>query len=159
MREYDAVLYEVFSEEEDAIRLAWPDAPFLLICRGTIQEEQHDAPPARVISIRTQSMIPEDWCPSLEAILTRSTGYDHLIPFRDKRIGLGYLPEYCARSVAEHAFLLWTALLKKLPAQMECFKSFNRSGITGSELLDKKILVIGVGRIGVQIARLAMATG
>ncbi len=158
-RAVEIVLYEVFEEEQDAIRAAWPDAPPLEFCPGTIQEENHAAPPAPVISIRTQSIIPQDWLPALQAILTRSTGYDHLIPYRNSTLQLGYLPDYCARSVAEHAFLLWTALLKKLPAQMDSFNNFNRSGITGSELLDKKLLVIGVGRIGVQIARLASAVG
>ncbi len=86
--------------------------------------------------------------------MTRSTGYDH-VKHLINDIELGYLPTYCSRSVAEHAMLMWTCLLKKLPRQLENFKTFNRDGITGSELKNKKVLVIGVGNIGIEIIRIA----
>lgn len=155
----DVVFYEVFAEEEEAIRRHWPAKSGIRFYENTIQESGHTDPPARIISIRTQSILPAHWPQQLDALLTRSTGYDHLAAFIDTNLQLGYLPEYCARSVAEHAMLLWTALLKKLPAAMNNMTSFNRSGITGSELEGKRLLVVGVGHIGVEVARLASALG
>lgn len=157
--ECDVVFYEVFAEEEAAIRDCWPPTLTAQFYRDTIQEAGHDQPPARFISIRTQSRIPDHWINSLHAILSRSTGHDHIDHLAGKSLQLGYLPEYCARSVAEHAMLLWTALLKKLPRAMDQLRQFNRDGLTGNELVNKTMLVIGVGHIGIEIVRLATAMG
>jgi len=50
-------------------------------------------------------------------------------------------------------------LLKKLKRQLSQFRTFHRDGLTGRQWKDKNALVIGVGRIGVQIAGLAKALG
>ena len=155
----DAAFYEVFSEEEAAIRHYLPKQYKVEFYPVTIQEAAHEAPPAPFISIRTQSIIPEQWLSSLTAILTRSTGYDHLSSLKGTNISLGYLPEYCARSVAEHVLLLLCSLLKKLPAQLESFNTFSRDHLSGQELQGKKVLVVGVGRIGSQVVHLLNAIG
>lgn len=155
----DVIFYEVFAEEQEAIRKCWPEHLGARFFEKTIQEENHPEPAARVISIRTQSFIPDHWTDKLDAILSRTTGHDHLSHLKNTSIQLGYLPNYCARAVAEHAMLLWTALLKKLPDQIESFQRFNRSGITGRELSGKNLLVIGAGNIGIEIIRLSKALG
>ena len=107
--------------------------------------------PTELISIRTQSIVPERWVNggTLKGILSRSTGYDHLQRYGTiSGIGLGYLPHYCSRSVAEHATVLWMSLLKKIPQQREQWKTFNRNNLTGREFMSKNILVVGVGNIG-----------
>ena len=55
--------------------------------------------------------------------------------------------------------LLWMALLRKLPAQMQHFTSFNRDDLTGSECAGKKLLVVGVGNIGSEIVKLGLGLG
>lgn len=158
--------YEAFDEEAARLRhhaalvgLSIETTPL------TIQETRHSAPPAPLISIRTQSRIPLAWAPALRAILSRSTGYDHLAAYRDALPpstpcpALGYLPEYCVRAVAEQALLLWSALLRRLPAQIRHFPSFDRDHLTGRESLAKTIAVFGVGRIGSEIASIATALG
>jgi D-lactate dehydrogenase len=151
---FDIVFFEVFDEEENAIKKYLPDNVKAKFYKGTIQEENPPHPDAKVISIRTQSIVPSAWIEDLSALLSRSTGYDHIAYLKDE-IQLGYLPTYCSRSVAEHAMLMWTCLLKKLPQQLDNFKTFNRDGITGSELKNKNILVVGVGNIGIEIVRIA----
>ncbi|MCG8324293.1 MAG: hypothetical protein MI673_02170 [Thiotrichales bacterium] len=155
----DVALYEVFAEERHDLQRIWPDDLEGRFFPGTIQEEGHTEPRARILTTRTQSLIPQTWCEQLDAVLTRSTGFDHLQHLAGHGVQLGYLPQYCARSVAEHAMLVWSALLKKLPAQVRQFSLFKRDGITGRELSGKKLLVIGVGNIGSEIYRLAQALG
>ncbi len=155
----DIVFYEVFAEEESALKHFLPPDITAEFHEGTIQEVGEKQLPASIISIRTQSLVPENWTGDLQAILTRSTGYDHLVWLHDRPVQIGYLPDYCARSVAEHALLLWTALLKKLPAQQASFATFNRNGLTGQQLLNKSLLVIGVGKIGYHVVQLAQAVG
>ena len=72
---------------------------------------------------------------------------------------LGYLPLYCHRAVAEHALLLWLALLRRLPRQTRQFATFQRDGLTGLECAGKVLVVVGVGHIGGEIAAIGAALG
>ena len=128
----------------------------------TIQEAGHAAPPARVISVRTQSVLPLAWAPELQAILSRSTGYDHLTAYAAATkapVALGYLPLYCHRAVAEQAMLLWMSLLRRLPVQMRQFHDFHRDGITGFECEGRTLAVVGIGHIGREVCRIGAALG
>ena len=125
--EMDVFFYEAFEEEEQALRRLLPPGLRTGFVPSTIQEHGDHHPPAPIISIRTQSEIPPTWASELRAILARTTGYDHLKTYRDQtgsKLPCGYLPKYCSRAVAEQAMLLWMSLLRKLPAQMEHFKSY-----------------------------------
>jgi D-lactate dehydrogenase len=66
---------------------------------------------------------------------------------------------YCHRAVAEQALLLWMALLRKLPAQMAHFATFNRDGLTGSECAGKNLLVVGAGYIGSEVVKIGTGLG
>jgi D-lactate dehydrogenase len=158
----DICFYEVFREEEESLRKYLGTDLECSFTPGTIQESGDNAPPARLISIRTQSVVPDSWANSLSGVLTRSMGYDHLERFRQSSgtsIPLGYLEEYSAQAVAEHAMMLAASLLRKLPKQMEQFRSFHRDGLTGLECGGKNLLVVGVGRIGKIVAALGAGMG
>jgi len=158
----DVFFYEAFEEECDALKRYLGDAVEAKFTWKTIQEHDSSKPPAPLISVRTQSTIPLGWVAQLSGIITRSTGYDHLTAYL-QRVGTplpcGNLPQYCSRSVAEQAMLMWMALLRKLPQQIFQFKNFNRDGITGTECLNKNLLIIGVGNIGKEVADIGQALG
>ncbi len=158
----DVFFYEAFQEEAEAIKKFLPENVKADYTWKTIQEYGSNTPPAKVISIRTQSKIPSEWSQQLDAILSRSTGYDHLLAYQAEthaQLPMGYLPLYCHRAVAEQALLLMLSLARKLPMQMNQFNTFNRDGITGRELLNKKLLVVGVGNIGYQIVSIGKGLG
>lgn len=158
----DILFFEAFEEEADKLRHFLPDGVDAGFTAATIQEEGSDAPPARVISIRTQSQIPPDWLGRIDGVLTRSTGYDHLLWIRQSDspdLHLGHLPLYCARAVAEQAMLFWTALLRRLPAQQRSFDRFHRDGLTGKETKGRRLAVIGVGQIGFEVVAIGQALG
>jgi D-lactate dehydrogenase len=92
----------------------------------------------------------------LSGVLSRTTGYDTV---RGLPMACGYLPLYCSRAVAEQSMLLWMALLRRLPAQMQHFTNFNRDDLTGSECAGRKLLVVGVGNIGSEIVKLGLGLG
>jgi D-lactate dehydrogenase len=158
----DIFFFEAFTEEAEQIKRFLPpdlDAGFT---GDTIQEYGQEEMPAPIISIRTQSIIPLDWASKLSGILSRSSGFDHILKYLNDclvDIPCGYLPTYCRRGVAEQAMLLWLALLRKLPQQINSFSSFNRDGLTGRECLGKTLLVVGVGNIGYEIVSLGRALG
>ncbi|MDD4118445.1 MAG: NAD(P)-dependent oxidoreductase [Kiritimatiellae bacterium] len=160
----DAFFYEAFAEEAERLHHHAAGAGLRIgTTAHTIQESGHSAPPSSVISIRTQSVPPAAWAGHLKGLLSRSTGYDHLLTCRAAMDGngppLGYLPLYCARAVAEQALLLWTALLRRLPRQLTQFERFHRDHLTGRENAGQTLAIWGVGHIGHEIWRIATALG
>jgi D-lactate dehydrogenase len=154
--------YEAFEEEALSFKSLLGNQLTYEMTDKTIQEMDHLNPPARLISIRTQSIIPVEWAHKLDGVLSRSTGYDHLKKYLGtirKPLPCGYLEEYATRAVAEHAILLILALMRRLPQQMIQFKHFNRDGLTGGECTGKNLLIVGVGRIGNEIVKIGSALG
>ena len=148
--------YEAFEEEAATLKRYLPAALEAGFTGQTIQEHGDAEPPAGLISIRTQSIVPATWPAKLAGLISRTTGYDHLAAFK---FPCGYLPLYCNRAVAEQAMLLWMALLRKLPQQIAQFARFNRDGLTGQECAGKKLLVVGVGHIGLEIVKIGQGLG
>ncbi|MBN1268787.1 MAG: hydroxyacid dehydrogenase [Kiritimatiellae bacterium] len=162
MKPPDVFFYEAFAEEAEALRRHIGSSFRAGFTGKTVQESGDPEPPAPLISIRTQSRLPPGWAASVRGLLSRSAGYDHLAAYRgraERSVPCGYLPEYCARAVAEHAMLLWTALLRRLPRQTAQFGRFERDGLTGSECFNKTLLIVGVGHIGLQTAEIGRALG
>jgi len=148
--------YEAFEEEGEAIRRYLPPHIRAGFTDKTIQEKGDLHPPAPLISFRTQSVLPPSWSKSLSGIVSRSTGYDHLIGLD---VPCGHLPLYCSRAVAEQAILLVMALMRKFPRQMEQFWRFHRDGLTGAECQGKNLLVVGVGNIGSEVVKIGQGLG
>ena len=158
----DVFFYEAFAEETEYLQQYLPPGITAGFSRKTVGEHDFAEPPARLISIRTQSTIPASWATKLAGILTRSTGYDHLEKYQGQgnyNLPCGHLPPYCSRAVAEQAMLLWTALLRNLPGQLENFAGFNRDGLTGWECEHKTLLVVGVGNIGYEVVKIGQGLG
>lgn len=106
--------------------------------------------------------------PKLQYILTATTGLDHIdTDYFESRGGkvislkgevdfLGSIP-----STAEHTWALLLALLKKIPSAFEDVKDGNwhRDHFKGNNLRGKKIGILGLGRVGKQVAHFAEAFG
>ncbi|OGX38399.1 MAG: hypothetical protein A3G91_03265 [Omnitrophica WOR_2 bacterium RIFCSPLOWO2_12_FULL_50_9] len=154
----DVVFYEMFEEEKEAIKRFLPKDVKAQFIAQTVQGQNKSFPPAKVISIRTQSRIPPSWAPHLKGILTRSQGYDHLASYcRESGIHIpcGYLGDYCSRAVAEQAVIAMMVLLRKLKKQIRVFEIFSRDRLTGAECRGRHALIVGVGCIGAQIVDIA----
>lgn len=102
--------------------------------------------------------------PSLKLIAARSTGFDYVdIPLaRSKGIEVVYVPSYGENTVAEFAFALLLSLSRKIPDAHEQITetgSFTQSNLRGFDLKDKIIGVVGTGRIGTNMIRMAKGFG
>ncbi|MFP4473632.1 MAG: NAD(P)-dependent oxidoreductase [Candidatus Omnitrophota bacterium] len=157
------VFFEVFEEEERWIRRFLSESIPAQFYRESIQEAGRETAPCDIISIRTQSRIPKEWLKEVRAIISRSTGYDHLYALKDaaEKTGMdfAYLPRYCARAVAEHAVTVMLALWRKIPLQMRHMTTFCRQGLTGEQWRDKNVVVVGVGNIGREAVNIARGMG
>ncbi len=96
---------------------------------------------------------------SLKYITTRSTGFDHIDLRTCKRKGIfvSNVPVYGENTVAEHTFALILALSRKICHSWEKTKKgdFSLDGLTGFDLKEKTLGVVGTGNIGKHVIRIA----
>jgi len=98
--------------------------------------------------------------PALKFLNTQSTGYDHIDQeaCRKRGVAVSYVPDYGEVTVAEYSFALLLALSRKIIEagnQVRATGSFATDGLTGFDLQGKTLGVIGTGKIGRQVVRIA----
>lgn len=101
--------------------------------------------------------------PDLEAVITRSDGYDHL-PLdwmRHHGIAAYHLGDYATDSVAHLAVTFLEALLRRLPEAAAATRSgsWDRTSLVGRHLTEITVGVLGAGKIGTRVVRLLAALG
>lgn len=99
--------------------------------------------------------------PNLKFIATRSTGFDHidLEACKKRGIKVANLPSYSQYSVAEHTFALLLALSRNLTETRKMKHSLDLHKLNFFTLNGKTLGVIGTGRIGAQVIRIAKGFG
>ncbi len=101
--------------------------------------------------------------PRLKLVATRSTGYDHidLAACAQRHITVSNVPCYGENTVAEHTFALILALSRKVHEAFVRVRAgnFSLDGLRGFDLKSKTIGVIGAGRIGLHVIRIARGFG
>jgi D-lactate dehydrogenase len=106
-----------------------------------------------------------DSMPNLKFISTRSTGFDHIDYeyAKTKGIKVSSVPGYGSHTVAEFAFGLILNLSRNILKSNNYVKEtsdFNYNhGMTGFELQGKTLGVIGTGRIGKNVIKIAKGFG
>jgi len=101
----------------------------------------------------------------LEAVITRSDGYDHLPldGLADRGIPAYHLGGYATESVAHHALMFALALLRRVPEAQATARGedprWERGHLMGRHLQDVTVGVLGVGRIGSRVAELVTGVG
>lgn len=99
--------------------------------------------------------------PALRLLTTRSTGVDHLdlAACSARGITVTNVPRYGENTVAEHTFGLLLNLSHKIHrAYMRTRENdFSLEGLEGADLRGKTIGVVGAGRIGLHVVRMARA--
>jgi D-lactate dehydrogenase len=122
---------------------------------------------AEVLSVFIYTDVPKeviDQLPDLKLIITRSVGFDHIDAkyALDRGIEVCHVPDYGAHVVAEHAFALLLAAAKNVVRADSYVKSgrrFDFEPFLGTELRDKTIGIIGTGKIGAEVIRMANGFG
>ncbi len=96
-------------------------------------------------------------------IATRSTGFDHidLRVCKTRKIAVSNVPSYGENTVAEHTFALILALSRNLhKAYVRTTKGdFSLEGLQGFDLKGKTIGVVGAGKIGLHVIKMAKGFG
>jgi len=97
--------------------------------------------------------------PKLKLITTRSTGFDHIDvkECKKRKIKVENVPFYGENTVAEHTFGLILNLSRYIhKSYVRTLRDdFSIEGLTGFDLKDKTIGVVGGGHIGMHVVRIA----
>lgn len=102
--------------------------------------------------------------PNLKIIAVRATGYDNvdLATAKSKNIAVCNVPAYGSHTVAEFTFGLILSLLRKVYMGANRVKvacDFNLEGLRGFDLYQKTLGVIGTGKIGTNVIKIAQGFG
>lgn len=120
-------------------------------------------PETEIISVFVESKISAaelDRFPKLRLIATRSTGFDHIDLGETSKRGIvvASVPSYGENTVAEFAMGLLLALSRKIIDADERVRetgTFSQEGLRGFDLRGKTIGIIGAGKIGMHMIRMA----
>ncbi|GIW67627.1 MAG: lactate dehydrogenase [Candidatus Parcubacteria bacterium] len=131
------------------------------------KENVHNFKDLEILSIFICSQIDReiiDSLPKLKFITTRSTGFDHIDTqyCKQKGILVSNVPEYGTKTVAEWTIGLMLSLMRKIYYAIDQIKeaeSFDLKNLRGEEVDGKILGVIGTGKIGKQVIKLAKALG
>ncbi|MFA6250055.1 MAG: NAD(P)-dependent oxidoreductase [Candidatus Shapirobacteria bacterium] len=136
------------------------------IFEGEVQDNIDLAAKYEIISPFVYSRLDKkvlDKLPDLKMIACRSTGIDHVDceECKKRKITVVNVPEYGSSTVAEYAFALVLAVAKKVVVAHQSVEEgeFSPEGLTGVDLKGKTLGVIGVGKIGQNVVRIARGFG
>ena len=100
---------------------------------------------------------------NLKLVVRAGVGLDNVdaIAAKEKGIEVCNTPLATTTSVAEHTFALMLALLRKIPQAHDSLKKgeWKRKEFQGFELKEKVLGIVGLGRIGQEVAKRAKAFG
>lgn len=149
--------------EQDYVKSRLPDQEIIFKAGYLGEHSDFRDEEAEALSIFVTSHIGAeelDRFPKLKFIATRSTGFDHidLTETTKRGIKVSNVPSYGENTVAEQAFALLLCLSRKIYEsykQIEQGGKFSPEGLKGFDLKGKTIGIVGLGRIGIHMARMA----
>lgn len=125
-------------------------------------ETAPEAADADAVSVFVYSRVGDDALaklPKVRFLMTRSMGFDHidLAACAKRGIVVSRVPSYGERTVAEHTFALILALSRKIFLAYERTEKaiFDYRGLQGFDLYRKTLGIVGGGKIGMNVARIA----
>jgi D-lactate dehydrogenase len=157
------VLFEVPKTEQKGLIQLLTGADVSFYEEKLTEENAKKALDAEIVSVFVNSEINKDMIdllPNLEFLITRSVGFDHIdVAYcKEKGIKVANVPAYGSHTVAEFTFGLLLNLSRKIYHayhQLREGTDFNISELSGFNLQGKTLGVIGTGKIGKNVVKIA----
>ena len=161
------IFFETSQSEKESLSAILPVADISFHEERLSADNCDLAKDADVVSVFINSKVTKniiDGIPNLKCITTRSTGYDHIDTAyaASKNISVMNVPAYGSETVAEYTFALILTLSRKVFDACHQIKeggNFSISKLKGFDLYGKTIGVVGTGRIGKNVGRIARGFG
>jgi D-lactate dehydrogenase len=152
--------------EHDALRDALPGHDLVFHPHPLDERSAGDGAGAEAVTVFIHSRLSADVIarlPDLRFVAARSTGFDHVdaAACAARGIPVSNVPLYGENTVAEHAFALILNLSRKVHQAWLRTRAgdFSVGGLEGFDLNGKTLGVVGAGRIGLHVVRIARAFG
>lgn len=159
---HSVLLLDRFADSGISALKAIPNVDFHLCNQISPTKEQLLT--AHAILIRTKVKVDAaflDSLPALKVIVTATSGFDHidLVSARKRNVQVFFCPEGNQASAAEHTLTLALATARKVINAQKAIRTgvWDREPLLGRELSEKTWAILGLGRIGARVARLAQA--
>ncbi len=168
MTEYKIAFFGVKSWERAIIEkeIVNLDACGVGIFEEEIQDKIEVAKKYEIVSVFIYSKMDKevlDKLPNLRMISTRSTGLDHIdmTECKKRKIEVMSVPVYGSDTVAEYTFALILAVAKKIVEAHQAVEEdeFSPEGLTGIDLVGKTLGIVGLGKIGSNVAKIGRGFG
>ncbi len=153
-------------EQEELRKDLFDGCEVQLSSQPLVERNLDEARDAEAVSVFVHSRLNReaiDGLPKLKFIATRSTGFDHidLARCQERGVQVSNVPSYGENTVAEHTFALILALSRNIHkafvhtlAREVPFKE-----LRGFDLAGKTLGVVGAGRIGLHVVKIAKGFG
>lgn len=148
----------LYLQSQSFLQLRRSESPF------SIAEE--DLKDAHAIVIRSRTAITEDLlkrAPNLQVIITCTSGFDHIDFSATARWGVTVMhtPDAHIESASQLTWALILSCANQIGLANKMVRSgdWSRDRVVGFELSNKTIGVVGLGRIGARVAKVALAFG
>lgn len=158
--------FEVKELETEKFREAFPNDSLLFFKESIQDVDISDFADSDVVCTFIYSKVSADILsklPNIKLVTTRSTGVDHIDTTycREHNIVVKNVPLYGENTVAEHTIALILSLSRKIHKSYvrSIHGNFSTDGLQGFDLQDKTIGIVGGGRIGLHVARIAKSFG
>jgi len=158
--------FETSEQDEEVLHATLPEHELVFSPDPLTTETAGIAVDCDAVSVFIHSDVNQaviESLPHLRAVATRSTGYDHidLDACRTSSIAVMNVPSYGENTVAEHTFALILALSRQVHRSYARGKrgDYSIEGLMGFDLAGKTLGVIGTGRIGLHVIRIAKGFG
>lgn len=126
----------------------------------------YDYKSADIISVYTTSHIDStilSHAPKLKLIACRSTGFDNIDieACQKRKVAVCNVPGYGQTTVAEYTIMLMLMTVRKMPAVLKAVSEghIDYNHLTGTTLHGKTLGVIGTGKIGLSVIKIAKSMG
>jgi D-lactate dehydrogenase len=161
------ILYSYRTDEERKRAIGALSEHEVIYHEGSLQDAEWDGEGIEALAVFVDSVVSKEELeklPHLKLIATKSTGFDHIDLELAKKgnITVCNVPAYGEHTVAEFAFALLLTLTRNiLEANDKVVKdgSFSPEGLLGSDLFGKTIGIVGTGKIGRNVIRIAKCFG
>ena len=163
-----AVFFETMRGEEEIFRPLLDGFDLEFNTEKLVLEDINLAQNAEIVSVFINSELNAGLIgalPKLKHIATRSTGFDHIdLAFaQEKNVSVSNVPAYGSHTVAEFAFGLILNLSRKIfSARKYLMESDNfnlADQFQGFDLCGKTLGVVGTGKIGKNVVKIAQSFG
>ncbi len=159
-------VFEIESWEQEYIKKKLPHCKWAFFEEKLDNKNVNKIKNADILCVFVGSIVDKKLIlqlPKLRFAATMSTGFDHidLTACNKRKISVSNVPTYGENTVAEHAFALLLNISRKIYDSVERTRkgAFFYESLRGFDLKDKTLGVIGTGRIGMHVIKMAKGFG